>query len=132
MADKDVLSHIRRGEKAAAQARLDRLDADREKLAHQLHELDIAERVLSRFGSTPAGRRTRSDRAAGANASTSTRGRRRPRARAEAAPAAERGLYRGVKLQPLATPPKRSRQRQLQEAVKYAIAKNAAALAESK
>jgi hypothetical protein len=157
MTDEDVPSHyIRRGEKAAVKARLDRLDADRERLARQLHELEVAERVLSRFGGTPPARRRKSDRAAGANAPTSTRGRSRPpreipsasagrktgaptlgeRVLAlavgkEAASAAERGLYRGVKLQPLATSPKTLRQRQLKEAVKYAIGKNAAALAGS-
>jgi hypothetical protein len=66
-------------EKTKLSERLARLDADREKAASQLHELETAERVLSRVGSTPATRRPRSDRAAaGAKASTSTRGRSRP------------------------------------------------------
>ena len=75
--------------------RLARLDADREKAASQLHELETAERVLSRVGSTPAARRPRSGRAAGASASTSTsisaststRGRSRPPRQAPSAPA---------------------------------------------
>lgn len=58
--------------------RLARLDADRAKAASQLQELETAERVLSRVGSTPPARRPRSDRTAAANASTSTRGRSRP------------------------------------------------------
>jgi hypothetical protein len=151
MSEEDVLSHdMRRAERAAVKARLDRLDADREKLARQLHELEVAERVLSRFGRTPPASRSRSDRTAGANAPTSTRGRSRPPRETPSASAGrkaggERVLvlaagkkrrelysgeaeYRGVKLQPLVNPPKPSRQRQLQEALKDAIAKNAAAL----
>ena len=43
--------------------RLARLDADRAKLAQQLEELEIAERVLSRFGMPqPAERRRRAGR----------------------------------------------------------------------
>lgn len=61
-------------EKTKLSERLARLDADREKAASQLHELETAERVLSRVGSTPAARRPRSDRAAGAKAPTATRG----------------------------------------------------------
>lgn len=46
--------------------RLAKIDADREKLAAQLSELEAAERVLSRFGQTrPAGRRGRRQAAAG-------------------------------------------------------------------
>jgi len=67
--------------------RLARLDADREKAASQLHELETAERVLSRVGSTPPARRPRSNRAAAANASTSTRGRSQPSREAPSAPA---------------------------------------------
>jgi len=47
-------------ERARIAERLARLDADRAKLAQQLEELEIAERVLSRFGvAQPAGRRGR-------------------------------------------------------------------------
>jgi hypothetical protein len=47
--------------------RLARLDAEREKLAEQLNELEVAERVLSRFG-RPAGLRRRRGRPAAAAA----------------------------------------------------------------
>ena len=77
--------------------RLARLDADREKAASQLHELETAERVLSRVGSTPPARRPRSARAAGASASTSastsTRSRSRP---PRQAPSAQAGRKTGA------------------------------------
>jgi hypothetical protein len=56
MATLDELSQ----EKQRLADRLARLDADRSKLAQQLEELEIAERVLSRFGITrPTDRRGR-------------------------------------------------------------------------
>ena len=56
MATLDELSQ----EKQKLAERLARLDADRTKLAQQLEEFEIAERVLSRFGMTrPAERRGR-------------------------------------------------------------------------
>jgi hypothetical protein len=56
MATLDELSQ----EKQKLADRLSRLDADRTKLAQQLEELEIAERVLSRFGmARPAERRAR-------------------------------------------------------------------------
>jgi hypothetical protein len=67
-------------EKQKVMERLSRLDADREKLAAQLNELEIAERVLTRFGRAETPQR---------------RGRGRP-ARSMPAPAPERGRGRGV------------------------------------
>jgi hypothetical protein len=65
-------------EKKRIAERLARLDADRAKLAQQLEELEIAERVLSRFGmAQPAERRRRGRPARGAPAATAER---RPRA----------------------------------------------------
>jgi hypothetical protein len=67
-------------EKQKIVERLARLDADREKLSAQLSELEIAERVLTRFGrvETPA-----------------RRGRGRPAARPAPAPTPQRGRARG-------------------------------------
>jgi hypothetical protein len=66
-------------EKQKVTERLARLDADREKLAAQLNELEIAERVLTRFGRVET---------------TARRGRGRP-ARPAPAPAPQRGRARG-------------------------------------
>jgi hypothetical protein len=66
-------------EKQKVMERLARLDADREKLAAQLNELEIAERVLTRFGKVET---------------TTRRGRGRP-ARPAPAPAPQRGRARG-------------------------------------
>ena len=74
-------------EKTKLSERLARLDADRAKAASQLHELETAERVLSRVGSTSPARRPRSERAAGASASAATRGRSRPPRPTPSAPA---------------------------------------------
>lgn len=46
-------------EKQRVAERLARLDAERSKLAEQLNELEIAERVLSRFGAASGGQRRR-------------------------------------------------------------------------
>jgi hypothetical protein len=67
-------------EKQKVMERLTRLDADREKLAVQLNELEIAERVLTRFGRVEM---------------TQRRGRGRP-ARSIPAPAPERSRGRGA------------------------------------
>ena len=67
-------------EKQKVTERLARLDADREKLASQLNELEIAERVLTRFGRVETAQR---------------RGRGRP-ARSTPAPAPERGRARST------------------------------------
>jgi hypothetical protein len=67
-------------EKLRVGERLGRLDADREKIAAQLTDLETAERVLTRVGKTPSARRPRSGLAAAAKVSNATRGRRRPRA----------------------------------------------------
>src|ERR1700756_218763 len=64
-------------EKTKISERLARLDADREKIATQLIDLETAERVLTRVSRTPA-RRSTSAGAAEAKASTATRGRGRP------------------------------------------------------
>jgi hypothetical protein len=67
-------------EKQKVTERLARLDADREKLAAQLNELEIAERVLTRFGRVETAQR---------------RARGRPAARPAPAPAPQRGRSRG-------------------------------------
>jgi hypothetical protein len=66
-------------EKQKVMERLARLDTDREKLAAQLSELEIAERVLTRFGKVEPAQR---------------RGRGRPAARPAPAPAPQRGRAR--------------------------------------
>ena len=66
-------------EKQKVMERLTRLDADREKLTSQLNELEIAERVLTRFGKVEPAQR---------------RGRGRPAARPAPAPAPQRGRAR--------------------------------------
>jgi hypothetical protein len=70
-------------EKQRISERLGRLDAERTKLATQLDELEIAERVLTRFGgSTEAGSRRRRGRPARtAPAAAAPRGQRRGRGR---------------------------------------------------
>lgn len=66
-------------EKQRISDRLARLDAERAKLADQLNELEIAERVLTRFGGKPeATERRRRGRPAGTG-QAAARGQRRPR-----------------------------------------------------
>ena len=65
-------------EKTKLSERLARLDADREKIATQLADLETAERVLTRVSSAPPGRRPRSASAAEAKVAISPRGRGRP------------------------------------------------------
>src|SRR5262250_1525650 len=65
-------------EKTKLSERLARLDADREKIAAQLADLETAERVLSRVSKAPPGRRPRSVAAAEAKAAIIPRGRGRP------------------------------------------------------
>jgi hypothetical protein len=60
MATLDEIGH----EKQRIAERLARLDGERAKLAQQLDELEIAERVLSRFGQPAAGERRRRGRPA--------------------------------------------------------------------
>jgi len=72
-----ILDQIR-AEKTKVSERLARLDADRAKIATQLIDLETAERVLTRVGKTPTGRRPRPASAAEVNASKVTRGRGRP------------------------------------------------------
>ena len=69
-------------EKQRIAERLARLDAERAKLADQLNELEIAERVLSRFG---MGRRTWRPSPAGRPARTA-----RPAAERKLAPFSQR------------------------------------------
>ena len=64
-------------EKTKISERLARLDADREKIATQLTDLETAERVLTRVGKTPPGRRPRSASTA-EKAAIAPRGRGRP------------------------------------------------------
>ena len=70
-------------ERTKISERLARLDADREKIATQLTDLETAERVLTRVGNTPPGRRPRSASAAEAKAVPAPRGRGRPPRAAE-------------------------------------------------
>jgi hypothetical protein len=65
-------------EKTKVSERLARLDADRARVATQLIDLETAERVLTRVGKTPPGRRPRPASAADVNTSKVTRGRGRP------------------------------------------------------
>src|SRR5262245_52929520 len=65
-------------EKMKLSERLARLDADREKIAAQLADLETAERVLTRVSKAPSGRRPRSALAAEAKAAITPRGRGRP------------------------------------------------------
>jgi uncharacterized caspase-like protein len=65
-------------EKMKISERLARLDADRERIATQLADLEAAERVLARVSKTPPGRRPRSASAAEAKATITPRGRGRP------------------------------------------------------
>jgi hypothetical protein len=65
-------------EKMKISERLARLDADREKIATQLADLETAERVLTRVSKAPPGRRPRSASAAEAKAAIIPRGRGRP------------------------------------------------------
>src|SRR5215831_202625 len=65
-------------EKQKVMERLARLDADREKLSAQLNELEVAERVLTRFGgkaAAPAGPRRRGRPARAAPTPATARGR---------------------------------------------------------
>jgi AT hook motif len=65
-------------EKTKISERLARLDADREKIATQLIDLETAERVLARVSKMPPARRSTSATTAAAKASIATRGRGRP------------------------------------------------------
>jgi len=82
-------------EKQRIAERLARLDADRAKLAQQLEELEIAERVLSRFGMPqPNGRR---GRGRPARAAPPAAGEQRPRAvRSANAPSLSEATLRAV------------------------------------
>jgi hypothetical protein len=80
-------------EKMKLSERLARLDADREKIATQLADLETAERVLTRVSKGPPGRRPRSASAAEAKAAITPQGRGRP-PRTATAKSAERGVQK--------------------------------------
>src|SRR5215831_12073102 len=65
-------------EKTKISERLARLDADREKIATQLTDLETAERVLTRVRKTPPARRPRSVTVAETKGAIAPRGRGRP------------------------------------------------------
>ena len=92
-------------EKTRISVRLARLDADREKIATQLTDLETAERVLTRVGKTPPGRRPRSASAAEAKAAIAPRGRGRPprAATAKSAGRSPQNLSLGERVLALAT-----------------------------
>ena len=94
-------------EKTKVSERLARLDADREKIATQLTDLETAERVLARVSKTPSASRPRSASAAEAKASNATRGRGRPPRAATSKSAggepSARRLGLGERVLPLAT-----------------------------
>src|SRR5437588_5889071 len=83
-------------EKMKISERLARLDADREKIAAQLADLETAERVLTRVSKTPPGRRPRSPPAAEATAAITPRGRGRP----PTSQLPNHGLWPGLRLLP--------------------------------
>jgi hypothetical protein len=88
MAEMDEIAQ----ERKKLSERLARLDAEREKLAGQLNELEVAERVLSRFGK-PGGPRRRRGRPPAAAAPAAAAGKpaagRKPRGRGRGRPAAQ-------------------------------------------
>ena len=65
-------------EKTTVSERLARLNADREKIATQLTDLETAERVLSRVSTSPSARRPRSTSATEGKASVAKQSRGRP------------------------------------------------------
>src|SRR6516162_3087353 len=65
-------------EKTKVSERLARLDADREKIATQLTDLETAERVLTRVSTTPSARRPRSAAAVEGKTLLARQGRGRP------------------------------------------------------
>jgi hypothetical protein len=83
-------------EKTKLSDRLARLDADREKIAAQLTDLETAERVLTRVSEAPPGRRPRSASAAEAKVAITPRGRGRPPRAATAKPAGRSGQNLGL------------------------------------
>jgi hypothetical protein len=72
-----ILDQIIAG-KTKISERVARLDTDRAAVASRLTDLETAERVLTRVGKTPPGRRTTSAAAAAAKSPTASRGRGRP------------------------------------------------------
>jgi hypothetical protein len=91
-------------EKMKLSERLARLDADREKIAAQLADLETAERVLTRVSKAAPGRRPRSASAAEAKAAITPRGRGRPRtATAKPAGRSAQNLGLGERVLALAT-----------------------------
>ena len=92
-------------EKMKISKRLARLDADRERIATQLADLEAAERVLTRVSKAPPGRRPRSASAAEAKAAITPRGRGRPprAARVKSAKASAQNLGLGERVLAVAT-----------------------------
>src|SRR5215471_19195877 len=92
-------------EKMKISERLARLDADREKIATQLADLETAERVLTRVSKAPPGRRPRSAAAAETKAAITPRGRGRPprAATAKSAGRSTQNLALGERVLALAT-----------------------------
>src|SRR5499433_1617749 len=90
-------------EKMKLGERLGRLDADREKIAAQLADLETAERVLTRVSKTPPGRRPRSASAAEAKAAITPRGRGRPPRATTAKSAKAQNLGLGERVLAMAT-----------------------------
>jgi len=92
-------------EKMKISERLARLDADRERIATQLADLEAAERVLTRVSKAPPGRRPRSASAAEAKAAITPRGRGRPprAARVKSAKASAQNLGLGERVLAVAT-----------------------------
>src|SRR5262244_724219 len=90
-------------EKRKVSERLARLDADREKIGTQLTDLETAERVLTRVGKTPPGRRPRSASTAEAKAAITPRGRGRPPRATTAKSAKAQNLGLGERVLAMAT-----------------------------
>jgi hypothetical protein len=81
-------------EKTKVSERLARLDADREKIATQLTDLETAERVLTRVSTTPSARRPRSAAAVEGKTLLAKQGRGRP---PRAAPSRSGGREAGAR-----------------------------------
>jgi hypothetical protein len=73
-----TIMHQISAEKTKVSERLARLDADREKIATQLTDLETAERVLTRVSTTPSARRPRSAAAVEGRTLLAKQGRGRP------------------------------------------------------
>ena len=97
-------------EKTKLSEHLARLDADHEKIAAQLADLETAERVLTRFSKAPPGRRPRSASAAEAKTAITPRGRGRPPRAATAKSTGRRTQNLGLRERVLALATGKTRQ----------------------